>query len=298
MRTIKVIFIIIALSVFAINALYAQGTTCDTINMPVTPGWSGITYDAPDPFGGKTGYINGTNGYKDLHKANYFDLTGQSFTYILGTIVKFGKANTATGTNLSKPIFFKVYAADGTGGKPGTLLGTAQKTLEQVKADVAAGIVTQVNFPAAVSIPANKKFYISVDIANFKWPFSGGAKDSIWIAGTEDDQVKPNAAWDYQADSSWVKFSDNWSNPTDGSNELDVTLWIFPYVSNVAAGCTLLPVKLLTFNANRISNDVTVKWEVSEEFNMNGYEVEKANNDGSYSPIEYGPAVRSFKKQA
>ena len=46
MRTIKVIFIIIALSVFAINALYAQGTTCDTINMPVTPGWSGITYDA------------------------------------------------------------------------------------------------------------------------------------------------------------------------------------------------------------------------------------------------------------
>lgn len=293
----KKMLLLIVLCATTVCSAFAQGTTCDTINMPVPGNWSGITYNAPDPFGFTSGYINGTNWLNDLHKANYFDLTGTSFSFLLGTIVKFGKANTATAENLSKPILFKVYAADGTGSRPGTLLGTAQKTLEQVRTDVNAGAMTQVNFPSAIPIPANKKFYISVDISNFRWPYSGTKKDSIWIAGTADDQTT-NTAWEFSKDSTWDRYPDNWSNPNDQTNDLNVSLWIFPYVSNVAAGCTLLPVKLLSFNANRSNADVTLKWEVSEEYNMQGYTIEKSNNTGSFTPIATVPAVNAFKNQS
>ncbi len=124
----------------------------------------------------------------------------------------------------------------------------------------------------------------------------GSRRDSLWIGCTADDQTS-NTAWEFESDSTWVPFSDAWSNPNDENNTLDVTLWIFPFVSTSAEGCVALPVKLLSFNAERNVNDVQLSWQISDEMNMKGYEVEKADNNGIYRGIAFVPALNSLKNQ-
>lgn len=287
-------FLIICLG---FNTVRAQGTVCDTINSPVPGNWSDTSYRAPSAFPDfPAGYINGVDGALNIHKANYFDLSATSYTYITGAIIKFIKANSTISGNLSKLLYFKVYADNA--GVPGALLGSAaQVPLSQVKSDVAAGVTTNINFPAPIALPVSKKFYVSVDVSNFKWQLGGNTKDSIAIAGTADDEVKPNAAWEYSKDSVWAPFTENWENPADQNNPLDVTLWIFPYVSTSAAGCGLLPVKLLSFNAERHNADVLLTWKISDEINMKGYQIEKAGNNGIYAAIASLPAINSLKNQ-
>ena len=243
----NVCLLIVIFLCFGIIEVHAQGPACDTINSPVASNWSDTSYRAPSPFPGfYYGYINGVDGALNIHKANYFDLSRTSFTYISGAVIKFIKANSTKSANLSKLLYFKVYADNA--GVPGALLGSAAELpLSQVKSDVAAGLPTNINFPAAIALPASKKFYVSVDVSNFIWQVGGSTRDSIAIAGTADDEVEPNAAWEYSKDSVWTPFSDNWENPANINNSLDVTLWIFPHVSTSAAGCSLLPVKLLSF---------------------------------------------------
>lgn len=112
-----------------------------------------------------------------------------------------------------------------------------------------------------------------MDVSNLRWPGNNNTNDSLSIAATDDDQVLPAASWDYNKDDEeWTLFSENWSNPAQPANDLNVNLWIFPYVSTAAGGCGLLPVNLLSFNAARNNNDVTLTWEVSNEMNMKGYQ--------------------------
>ncbi len=270
-------------------------TDCDTINFPVPNNWSGISYQAPTLFPGfYGGYINGVNWTGDLEKANFFDLSATSFTHLLGTMIKFGKANSTNSDNLSKVVYFKVYADED--GKPGALLTTAQNTLSEINKDVSAGLTTNINFSPAIPLPASKKFYVSVDISNFIWTVGGAERDSIWIAGTADDETV-NTAWEFENDSTWVAYPDNWSNPNDESNPLDATLWIFPYVSSSETGCATLPVTLLSFNGDRRNNEVLLKWQVSNEINMNGYEIERADNDGIFKTIAIVKAINSLKTE-
>ena len=148
---------LLVLSTLLFVEAHAQ-QACDTINSPVSPTWKDTSYKYTDPFGTFLGYINGTNNDGPLQKANYFDLSGTAYNYILGTLVKFGKANSTLPANLSKLIYFRVYSADPAKGVPSTLLATAQKTLAEVKADVDAGKNTVVVFPTATALPADKKF--------------------------------------------------------------------------------------------------------------------------------------------
>jgi len=294
MRKLYIICGIIVMTfVHSHNAL-AQ--TCDTVKYQESATWTDTNYRTltpfPDFYGG---YVNGTDGFGTYQKANYFDLSGTSFTYILGTSIKFNKANSTKSANLSKIIYFKVY--DDNGGKPGTLLGTAQHTLSEIKTDVDAGKNTLIDFSPAIALPASKKFYVSVDISNFNWSISGLQKDSIAIGSTKDDEVLPNTAWEYEDDSTWVAFPDNWFTDSASTNPLSVQLWIFPYVSINSAGCGVLPVNLLSFNAERKNNDVTLNWEVSAEMNMKGYEIEKANNNGVFSNLMFVPAFNNLKNQ-
>lgn len=280
------------------NEAQAQ-QACDTINQPVPQTWDDTSYLDADPFGQNSGYINGQNWESQYQKANSFDLTGTSFTYILGTMVKFGKANSANAANMSKMMYFRVYDASGKNGSPGVQIGdSAQKALSEIKTDVDGGKYTLIVFSKPLAIPANKKFYVSVDFRNFSWPTTNTPKDSIWIAGTADDQVKPNAAWTNDDNGKWRPYTQDYSNPADLSNDLDVTLWIFPQVSTSSSGCILLPVNLLSFNSTKNSRDVQLKWEISDEINMKGYEVEKANNNGNFQPITFVPALNSLKNQS
>lgn len=260
-----------------------QGTSgdCDTINYPVNELWTGTTYLVTT---GKPDYVNGTNKYLDKQKGNTFDLSASSFTHLLGCYFAFGKANSKTGANLNKKIFFRVY--DDNSGVPGTLLATEERTLSQVKADVLASSFTYINFTTPLALPTSKVVHITADISNFKYP-----NDSIWIAGTLDGEDVPGLAIEQWSDNSWVPFNDQ----TNGYG-IDVTLWVFPIASTSAGGCSALPVSLISFNGERKNNDVSLSWKVSNELNMKGYEIEKAFNNGIFKPLTNITAVNNSKE--
>lgn len=258
-----------------------SGTTadCDTANYPINPNWSGNTYIISD----EMDFINGTNSYGDKQKANYFDLSATAYTYLTSIFVVFGEANSSIPSNLSKNILFKIYSDNA--GKPGTLLATETRPLSEVNAQVEE--LYEVKFATAVELPASKKIYVSVDISNFAYP-----DDLIWIAGTIDGEVSPNQAWEQWSNNAWYAFSNTnaWG--------FSAALWIFPAVSTSSTGCSVLPVKLLSFNAQRNNKDVTLNWQIAEEYNMKGYEVERADNNGAFKTISSTPALNFAKNQS
>ncbi len=291
------LFTVLAIGI-ATNLAHAQGQPCDTINSPVPGNWTSNNYTAPGFFG-IIGYIAGLNEYGFTRQANYFDLSATSNTHILGAVIKFTKANSNVATRLDSLVYFRVYADDA--GKPGAELTTtstaAQLPLSQIKANVAAGLNTNINFPSAIALPASKKFYVAVDLSHFQW--LNGIRDSVCIAATGDDEVT-NSAWDFDPDPApgkWKAYPKDWDNPTNSNNTLDVALYIFPYVATSASGCGLLPVKLLSFDAVRTASNVALTWKISDEINMKGYQVEKAGNNGVYTSIAYIPAINSLKNQ-
>ncbi len=256
---------------------------CDTVNFPIPDSWTGTTYIVGS--GGVNGYVNGTNFYGDKQKANAFDLSETVHTYVTGTYVAFGKANSKTAANLDKTIKFHVY--DEVGGKPANILATKEMTMAEVKADVATGEFTYVAFDEPVAMPASQKFYVSVDISNFSW-----STDSIWIAGTLDGEAGANTAWEQWDTNTWYAYSsgDAWG--------LDVTLWIFPTVSVGPESCLALPVKLLSFNAEKKAKDVNLTWKVAEEINMDRYEIERADNNNTFRTIATVKATNSLIEHA
>lgn len=290
------LFCFTAFNAIAAN-LHAQ-TVCDTINMPVPGNWSSTSYEAPSPFPGYyAGYINGVNGYGDYQKANYFDLSATSYTYIRGALIKFGKANSTKSTNLTKTVTFRLYGDNA--GVPGTILATTTKTLQEIKDAVALNLNVAINFSPVVAMPAGKKFYIGADFSNFSWTLGGTTRDSVWIAGTADNEVLPNAAWQLsKVDSTWQPYTDFWTNPNNPLDPLDITLWIFPYVSTAVDGCAVLPVQLLSFTAKPNGKDVQLNWNVSNELNMKNYTVQRAENNGLFVNAGTVNAVNSYKNQS
>ncbi|NNV55874.1 T9SS type A sorting domain-containing protein [Limnovirga soli] len=279
----------------------AKAQVCDTINLPLNGSWTPTAYVEETFFPGViAGYVSGINIEDIPQQANYFDLSGTSNTHILGVIVSFSKANSNVPGNLSKNIIFRVYADDGT-GKPGSELTNgstiAQKTLSSIKSDVDAGKYTTVNFPSAIALPVSKKFYVSVDVSNFTWSVPDNIRDSICVTTTAQKQTA-NTAWGYDnAPAKWKTYSKLWDAPPAYIDPLEVTLFVFPYVSTSAGGCGVLPVQLLSFTASRNTGNVDLKWQIASEFNMKGYEVEKADNNNLFKTVATINAVNSIKNE-
>lgn len=266
--------------------------------MPISQTWTQHSY-TDNTFFGIQGYISGVNADDFTKQANYFNLSATSYNYILGAIVKFSKANSNVDTSFAKQVYFRVYADNN--GTPGSELTTeqtrGQATLTQIKSDVTAARMTAINFPSPITIPAGKKFYVAVDFSNFKWFSPENHYDSICITSTGDNEVV-NSAWNYDSDvSKWKSYTKAWTTPPDDLEPLDVSLYIFPYVSTASSGCGLLPVNLLSFTAELKNNDVALNWQVSNEINMKGYEVEKSVNNGVYKTIAFVPAINNLKNE-
>ncbi len=271
------------------NAPGIKGTTsdCDTSNFEEANDWALTYYGAG--IGGVDGFVAGVNKYADKQKANYFDLSSTTYSYTTGCLFYFIVANTNKSADLTKKIIFRVYDA-GIDGNPATQLGDSVAVpLSQIKTDVDGHYLTQIIFPTPIALPPSKQFFVSMDISNFKWTTS--THDSISLVTSTNGFVVPGQGYEQWSDNSW--------NPMDGSwGDFKVGLGIFPYVSNTAAGCTALPVKLLSFNAERKSNDVTLNWKISSELNMNRYEVERADNTGTFKTVATVKSLNSFKEQS
>ena len=256
-----------------------NGTTadCDTANYPIDEDWSAVFYTVSDD----GDFVSGTNSYGDLQKANYFDFSTTAYTHLTKALFVFAYANSTIPANLSKNVLFKIYDDDN--GAPGNLLATESRPLSDIKNFI--DDFYEVTFSTAVPLPTSKKIYVSVDLSNFSYP-----DDSIAVYSTVDGEVSVNQAWEQWGDESWNSFADAWP--------LDVALFIFPIVSTSSTGCATLPVKLLSFTAQRNNKDVTLNWQIAEEYNMKGYEVQRADNNGVFKTVQTVSAFNNGKNQS
>lgn len=247
---------------------------CDTLNLTASLLDSARFYTVVPSEGG--GFVVGPNAYGDLQKAAYFQAPSTA-TYLTRVWIAFAKANSNVGANLSKSVAINVYAAN-TSGAPGNLITTVTRTLSSIKSDVDSGKFTNIVFPSAISLPADKKFFISVDVSNLVWSQTG-TMDSLAIYSSPTNALQENF-WEQWSDNSWKKGSGAW-----GATFFQ-TLLVHPFVSdNQTCATGTVPVTLVSFNGQKANGLNILNWSTSTEQNNAGFEIERSADGKSFSGI-------------
>ena len=220
----------------------SAAAVCQRINLPTPAGWTPSNYYTGATVG-SDGWINGMNVYLDKQKAMYFDASASPNTILNNVYVAFGVAYSAS-PNKIVPI--NVY--DGTSGTPGALLGTTNLTMGQIMSDVDGGFYTEVSFVNnPVTLPASKKFFVSVGLTNLQW--SAGVKDTLSIVSNSVGQTTPSAIWEQQSNNTWYQYT------TAGSWNLSASLYIHPFLTNTPSQAVITPSTLTVCSGNSISFD-------------------------------------------
>ena len=246
---------------------------CDTINYPIPNGWS-VTYFT---FEGGGGYLSGNNKFNDLQKANFFDVSSSSNTYLTQVWIGFGKAN---GPDLTKVIPIRVL--DGSTNVPGNSLGSVNLILGDIRTDVLAADYTEVVFNPAIVLPASKKFFISVDISNLTWV---APKDSLAVFTSDFDEPANNLAWEQWEDGTWNDFEDVYGGTS--------SLIIHPFVSTNANCSIITPVTMSGFSAAGFGAFNRLSWETITETNSGGFETERSSDGIHFEKLQYVPSKAS-----
>lgn len=220
----------------------SAAAVCQRINLPTPAGWTPSNYFTGATVGAD-GWINGMNVYLDKQKAMYFDASASPNTILNNVYVAFGVAYSAS-PNKIVPV--NVY--DGTSGTPGALLGTTNLTMGQIMSDVDGGFYTEASFVNnPVTLPASKKFFVSVGLTNLQW--AAGVKDTLSIVSNTVGQTTPSAIWEQQADNNWYQYT------TAGSWNLSASLYVHPFLTNTPSQAVITPSTLTVCSGNSISFD-------------------------------------------
>lgn len=220
----------------------SAAAVCQRINLPTPAGWTPSNYYTGAAVG-SDGWINGMNVYLDKQKAMYFDASASPNTILNNVYVAFGVAYSASPNKI-----VPVYVYDGTSGTPGTLLGTTNLTMGQIMNDVDGGFYTEVSFVNnPVTLPASKKFFVSVGLTNLQW--SAGVKDTLSIVSNSVGQTTPSAIWEQQSNNTWYQYT------TAGSWNLSASLYIHPFLTNTPSQAVITPNTLTVCSGNSISFD-------------------------------------------
>lgn len=274
---------------------------CDTINYPVDPTWRRKVYKFRREDSTVIGFYNGTSYYQDKQKANFFELSGETagLRYISSVRIAFNFAYTPAASEREKDIIIKVLADDN--GKPGAEItrGTIRYgvIIDSVQAvsikenpkRARIPVMFTIPFNSVSEVPADGKFYVSVDFSNLT--INWQTKPELNILATRNGIVSVNTAWTMTVDGEWHSNEDLYS----GDTSLKQTLYIFPVMSSMATGCEALPVKLLSFNATRNAQNVTLNWRVAGEYDMDGYVIERADNNNRFVAVGSVKAINNLK---
>lgn len=215
---------------------------CERINLPTPAGWTPSNYYTGATVGAD-GWINGMNVYLDKQKAMYFDASASPNTILNNVYVAFGLAYSALPNKL---VPVNIY--DGTSGTPGALLGTTNLTMGQIMSDVDAGFYTEASFVNnPVTLPASKKFFVSVGLNNLQWTSS--IKDTLNIVSNSNGQSVPSPTWEQQSNNTWYQYG------TAGSWNLGVSLLIHPFLTNTPSQAVITPSALTICSGNSITFD-------------------------------------------
>jgi hypothetical protein len=192
--------------------------SCDTLNYPINTSWTQVYYTTGTS--GSGGFVNGPNQYNDKEKANYFDASASPYSKLQGMLIAFSHVYTATP---SKIVTVRIY--DGTSGSPGTQIGSKNLTMAEIMSYSSQNYFTQVIFNPAITLPASKKFFVSVDVSNLSW--TANPKDSLAINSNQDPQSNPTTTWEKQSNNTWYRYDD-----VTNSWNLRISLYIFPFLTN------------------------------------------------------------------
>ena len=193
---------------------------CYSINLPTPAGWSTTNYYTG--INGSDGWINGVNVYLDKEKAMYFDASSLAYSMMTKLYIGFGMAYTNDPT---KEVPVHIY--DGSTGLPGALIGSSSLTMSTIMDNVDNGVYTQVDFNTPITLPASKKFFVSVVLTNLQW--TSAVHDTLSILSNAAGQTVPSAIWEKQSNNSWYQYS------STGSWNLNASLYIHPFLTNQAA---------------------------------------------------------------
>ncbi len=191
--------------------------TCMSVNLPAPSGWTLSNYNV----GPGNGFLAGTNIYGDLEKATFFNLSATTLTQINQVYVGFAEAYSA---NPNALVGIRIY--DGTSNAPGAQIGTATGiTMGDIMADVATGSYSLIYFSTPITIPASKKFFVSVDFSALTWP-----SDTLNIYSNQIGQSPTSDSWERQSSGTWYNFTNANAWSTNGT----VSLYIHPFLTNAA----------------------------------------------------------------
>jgi len=220
----------------------SAAAVCQKINLPTPAGWTGSNYYTGATLG-SDGWINGMNVYLDKQKAMYFDASASANTILNNVWVAFGLAYSATP---GKIVPITIY--DGTSGTPGAVLGSTNLTMGQIMSDVSGGFYTEASFVNnPVTLPASKKFFVSVGLTNLQW--TAGVKDTLSIVSNSNGQTTPSAIWEQQSDNNWYQYT------TAGSWNLSASLYVHPFLTNTPSQAVITPSALTICSGNSIDFD-------------------------------------------
>ncbi|MGZ4116685.1 MAG: S8 family serine peptidase, partial [Bacteroidia bacterium] len=226
--------------------------SCDTLNYPTPAGWTGTNYYTGASVG-LDGWINGVNINAEKQKAAYFDASSTPYTFCTGTFIAFGLGRSTTPSKI-----VPVHIYDGTSGSPGTLLATQNTTMTQIRTDVAGHYYTRIKFSSPVSLPASKKFFVSIDLTNLNW---ATAHDTLSIVSNVDGQTIPSAIWEQHSDNTWHQYT------TAGSWNLNASLYVEPFLTNAPTIATFTETATnvcqgsnITYNAAGSTFEDTLLW--------------------------------------
>jgi hypothetical protein len=142
---------------------------------------------------------------------------------------------------------------------------------------VDAGNFTEVVFPTAITLPASKKFFVSVDVSGLVW--TSNTRDSLAIYSSDADEVTAGQnGFGYEKyNNSWGTFDDGW-----GAN---FGLYIHPFISTNTACALATPVTLTSFTGKKNGKSHVISWSTANELNNAGFELERSADAVTFSSI-------------
>lgn len=231
---------------------------CVGLNYPVPSNWTLANYyTGSTP--GSDGWVNGVNVYLDKQKAMYFDASSYPYNYLTQAYIAFGLAYSA---NPNKIVPVHIYdGSGGPGSQPGSLLATTNLTMGEIMNDVANNYYTVADFATPVTLPASKRFFVSVDLSNLEW--NAGVKDTLSIVSNSIGNPQPQSfpIWEQQSDNLWYRYG------SAGSWNADISLIIHPFLTNqpvvaqfTQSATTICAGESITFDATGSTYQDTLLW--------------------------------------
>ncbi|HSK11950.1 MAG TPA: S8 family serine peptidase, partial [Phnomibacter sp.] len=214
---------------------------CTRVNLPPPGNWDPSVYVFNQE---GAGFLCGTNANNDRQLAMFFDVSATNNT----TFTSFGIVFThANGPDLNKLVTFRVY--DGTNNTPGALLGSTTLTLGEIRDDVLNDDITIVDMRNNVTLPASRRFFVSVDMSALNW--AGFPRDSLNILSNEIETDQSNNVWAQNLLGDWIRFDNKYSGLTG------LSLYIFPFLTGTPTQAVINPLNPTvcsgvpaSFNAN------------------------------------------------